>query len=386
MEEDRQLLREINYRFVLNEVISDKSVHAKLSFDSNLGPQTISITIPSSGVLGLDVSSQEEADALHNRLTWLPSWESQTTETMNVVTDELSEDYSYGMDSGVLEVGAQLDNTKEYFLHGDSLKGLLKLTLQDTYSLNDAVFSKRWIARFYPATEIPCPFVLSESAISTSWIPEEGQTALPKSMNKRVPFRLKYWKENDQERRMALRNHLVNQMKEGHIFIPYSKTFNSRFTLFKDSTENYQLLIQTENPRQFSLHTSPLSNQELIARETNGLNIDDGKESEVQLDGHSYAATDWGNSTVYENYPDKMVVEFTGAKHCGLWEFIRQSEQLWDMSLLQPARNRSHCLPPEKVDVIIRMSREHYDRPEIAESIGYSNQAVWLYQKQLGLV
>jgi len=356
-------------------------VYANLVIDTSLGSQTVSITIPSSGVLGIDVDSQEEADDLHNRLTWIPMWAAEPVGPFEVGCEPESkrETFQYGMDSGILELGAQRDDLREMFIYGSVLKGVLVMEKG----------SESWTANFYPSTETPRPYVLSAMAISNSWVPDMGYSALPKSMKKRIPNRLAYWEEDDTERRAAIRDYLVKQIDDKHIFIPYSKTYNSRFTLFENISSkgtDWQLVLQGDKSYQFSMHESPLEMTEVTLRESTGLNPDNGKDGLVMLNNIPYKATDWGNSTIYENYPERMVVEFYGAKHCGLWTLTKQSEQLWYFTLGQAARNREHSPPPDKIDTIITMSQANKERSEIARAIGYSKQTVWAYQKQLGFV
>lgn len=56
--------------------------------------------------------------------------------------------------------------------------------------------------------------VISDEARKKKWIPPEGRSCLPRAIREQIPKELRYWLEKDQEKRIEIRDKLIDYLKE----------------------------------------------------------------------------------------------------------------------------------------------------------------------------
>jgi hypothetical protein len=381
------LLSEKNYKFALSEVVVGDETKASFNFSAVDTDYTISITLPSDGTLGIDCDTKEDAEEFHKRMSWFPSWITETTSEMAVTFGKEEPSAIKTIDSGFVELGAQHDRLKEYYIHGNSLKGVLVLRQKEVLSSKNPVMESRWVSVFYPETDSPIPFVLSQQAITLDWIPKEGYTALPKKLKEHVPFKLRYWNESDTKKRLMVRNHLVEQLLEKKLFLPYGEEYNITYTLLENS-DTKENILDVRGQRAITLQSkeSILDATELQLSTCEPIALKEGEYTIQLSEDVTLKAIDWGKGTVYEGDEHRLSIEFSGAKLAGLYEFQKLSDDKWGMELVKPPKNREHSLSRESIDTIIEMSLAHKDRPEIAKAVGCCEMSVYSYQKMLNLL
>jgi len=59
---------------------------------------------------------------------------------------------------------------------------------------------------------------------SSKWVPPEGFSALPKEIRNKIPKEFKYWMMEEEKDRMAMRDALVNAIKEGKVRLQFQKS------------------------------------------------------------------------------------------------------------------------------------------------------------------
>lgn len=149
------------------------------------------------------------------------------------------------VDRGTIEFGAQRPDLHEYFLNGRGLdfrvvfrklkaEALRGKSEGDVVSLAEALdddefeeaevvipaaegeFTTRevWVL-IKPKNETP--YVLSNRAERSAYIPEEGRSALPAEVRKRVPEALRFWKFSERSKRLEVRRELRDAIKAGEV-------------------------------------------------------------------------------------------------------------------------------------------------------------------------
>lgn len=386
-----------NYQFTLTDCYIDDTYSIEFSYtldDENI-KNVISLTDPKTFKLMVSVDSKEIAEDLHDRNNWKVDWTTNSSSNSLEATfsDLSSKEKSLGfrktVDCGFVEIGAMTDSLREFFLNGESLKGVFRTKKMEAVS--DSIGSK-WYASFQTYSRVSAPFVLSDE--SASWVPKENYSALPKGIKRRVPFRYRYWTSDDDEIREKIKNSLVQSIRNDIIYLPFGNEYNGRFELIKEwvpyKESQYHLLIEKDKIRRFSTPVSLTSGkiEQFVLRESSEFNLGDCKEKILELSEEPrYARTDdWGKCTIYEDLPDRMHIKFAGAKFGGIWELRRYKGDEWEAYLLEAARPYSFGLSSDQVDHIIDLTRKGTERPEIAQQVGCCYRTVYLYQKMLNLL
>ena len=127
-------------------------------------------------------------------------WSPDGSRDLLPMREPLSVAYSVPTEEGTeigkswVEEGAKTDDFEEFFLSGD-VKGTLRVTKDQAYFSSDLV-----------------PFVLTKNAVG--WMPQEGDSALPSSLERDIPEGYRYWKASENADPEAIRDTLI---KEGFV-------------------------------------------------------------------------------------------------------------------------------------------------------------------------
>ncbi len=68
------------------------------------------------------------------------------------------------------------------------------------------------------------PYVLSDIAVEEKWIAPQGFSSLPKEVRDKVPKEFRYWMMEEEKDRLAMRDALVNAIKEDKVKIEFEKS------------------------------------------------------------------------------------------------------------------------------------------------------------------
>jgi len=97
-------------------------------------------------------------------------------------------------------------------------------------------FNGRWVVRLLPnpwKREMPrrefvllmwkpedqTPYVLSSRAVRRKWIPPKGISCLPPEIRQQIPEEYRYWKFDDKQKRLEVRDKLVEAIRKGEVRI-----------------------------------------------------------------------------------------------------------------------------------------------------------------------
>lgn len=75
------------------------------------------------------------------------------------------------------------------------------------------------------------PYAISDRAVSKSWMPQAGYSALPSEIRKQIPEKFQYW--NETEGAKETRDELVKGIKNGEVDIDFSAPYKRSTTLSK---------------------------------------------------------------------------------------------------------------------------------------------------------
>lgn len=117
------------------------------------------------------------------------------------------------VDSGSVEFGRLSTFFREYWLHGKLFNGrfVARLVPNSTIDNPDAEggLSKSNLMWLFWKTKDQDPFVLSKRAITQGYIPPYDISAMPKSLTKEIPSKLRFWHHKNKFKRIAVRSALV---------------------------------------------------------------------------------------------------------------------------------------------------------------------------------
>jgi hypothetical protein len=386
------------YRFVLCSCYSNKKHFLQLAYDSDSKTKTVYIYPPSTE-LEIDVDSKEIAEDLDSRYTWLKDW-STSSNTDQIPASEYSDEHvSNIIDSGIMEYGYHNEDNPdssviELFLYGTTITGTIILNRIETLSNNK--LSHEWFASFSGELTDKRPYILTHNPIAKG-NEYKNLSYLPKRIKKRIPSEYKYWMEDDETKSVELRNNLIKGIDAGDLYFPMMHKPNGRYSIIREWTpreyEKYHLVIdgkqhihlatgtdmtQCKTPKvEFSLRNSEME-----------LPIEKAKLGSITLSNdspHFANAIDWGQCIIHMDRDDSKIVKFMGAKMKDVIRF-KKDESGWKANVVEVGRTSSHDLNNKQIDKIIELTKAKRDRPEIAEAVGCSKKAVFIYQKTLGYV
>jgi len=193
------------------------------------------------------------------------------------------------IDKGEIEILAQKPWYIELFLHGKKYDGywiirqmpnIWKMKPSDPERLGPRE-TQDFVWLIWKAKDQTTPYVLSQRAMKQQWIPDKGDSALPRHIRERLPPEYKYWEADSSDERIRIRDGLVEAMKEGKIKLLEQPSFSLHRRWFKGQTVIrrgpsqvvYDLRIQTgQGIKHYVLDYDPLTTVEVSA--TSGQSID----------------------------------------------------------------------------------------------------------------
>lgn len=388
-------LRDNNYQFKLQSCYSGTSHYLELIFDLGSTQKSYFIYPRDDPKLEINIDTFEMAEDIDTRMNWVGSWMSGNIIKSMPSKEATDTSHMYRLlDKGIVEVGVYTDTSVEYYLSGDYIKGLIHITKMDTVPSDESNMKTEWYTSYYPRHDAPSPYILSHRGMEVGYMPLE-RSALPKRIKKRIPFRYRYWNEPTDSKRHDVRCSLVKAIDNGEIHLPLSETNNATYLILKEWVpgveEKYRFILHQNKNFSFVADidlTSTLSSYQITKEDKPEFDVNFEKEGTVKLsDEPRFAeAVDWGSCMVYENSDDYMSIKFRGAKLKGIWSFTNNKDNKWDVDILEAPRRSGHDLSNDQIDMIVKLSRAHKDRPEIAEKVGCCYKTVYFYQRALDLL
>jgi len=260
------------------------------------------------------------------------------------------------IDTGTVEFGSQKAYFNEYFLDG-KLKGrfcfrIIGRSLESTLPAGIPEEQPRtpyyWV---FMQPQDSTPYVLSSGAADKDWLPPEGISALPETIRKNIPKRLRFWQ---QERKEALQSREeLTKMEELNLsesnprttFILLHQWFRGQIVIrFGPSTEfwrlilgDFQLILQS-NPLDGEVfgYQKPLEDQDLwhIGKKQE---LSPGSKLNPTKNTPSFIEKlDSGNCILIDSSDIFKKVDFEGKSLKGAFALVRESETS-DIWLVQPS-------------------------------------------------
>jgi len=151
--------------------------------------------------------------------------------------------YEYGVfsivDKPKVFIGAVKPDFYELFLYGKKFNG-------------------RWVIRLLPnpwKSEMPrrefvwlmwkpedqTPYVLTKRAVQKKWIPPRGISCLPPEIRRQIPPEYQYWKYADKQKRLEVRDALVEAIRKGEVRIKPIKMSSSTTVVVESSSQPSRL-------------------------------------------------------------------------------------------------------------------------------------------------
>jgi len=197
------------------------------------------------------------------------------------------------------------------------------------------------------------PYAISDRAVSKSWMPQAGYSALPSEIRKQIPEKFQYW--NETEGAKATRDELVKAIKNGEVDIdfsaPYKKSTtlskaNAKFVLQKQSfgdegKNNIRIDVGNDFVTVLDLSDNPIGNDVInttIWRDKHKDSMDiDGRTSPKHYinkgvgSASDITTLDSGNATIISETDELIEVIFKGKLLNGLYK-IEKIEDIWSLS------------------------------------------------------
>lgn len=182
----------------------------------------------------------------------------------------------------VIEPGARGEHFAEFFTQGGGLTGIMVFT-------DDAATLRKSLV----------PFVLTPEAVAKGWMPPEGESALPASLEQDVPLELRYWRAKPGIEARELRDQLVKAglFAEGGIGIVddtfrriYTKTFVP--AAVEQDPHHYPATVEKLDPLQRALEIVGVPTDSEAVRKVQGEFLEDEDTAFVMTDLADGAADD----------------------------------------------------------------------------------------------
>ena len=211
------------------------------------------------------------------------------------------------------------------------------------------------------------PYILSNRAVQKSRIPPYGVSALPRWVRSQIPETFHYWKERNEEKRLQVRDALVEAIKSKKVKIdwdawvertrkesPLQAEFQLRRRWWRGpivvrtgpTVELFDLILtRGKLARVFTLHRNPAEHSsvsgverklapgelELVSRKGDQVKLDPehALNPNKEVDAH-LELLDKGQATVFIDEPDLVKVRFDGDELEGLYLFERdEGTNVW---------------------------------------------------------
>jgi len=147
------------------------------------------------------------------------------------------------VDKGYVEYGATKPYLFEYFFNSGILNG--RYIIRTLAHFNEEILSPSEApeeheirsAHFWVMIqpEDKRPYVISDRAVKSGYIPDYNYSALPYKIKENIPRQYQYWKEKDIKKRIELRNRLISEVEELEIDLDKltKMTENSGFGIWR---------------------------------------------------------------------------------------------------------------------------------------------------------
>lgn len=197
------------------------------------------------------------------------------------------------------------------------------------------------------------PYSISDRAVSKSWMPQPGYSALPSEIRKQVPEKFQYW--NETEGAKEIRDELVKAIKNGEVDIDFSAPYKGSTTLSKanakfvfqkqafgdESKSSIRIDVGNDFITVLDLSNNPLDNDVVdttIWRDKHKDSMDvNGRTSKKHYINKAIASAsaveilDNGKATVVSETDELIEVIFKGNLLNGLYK-IDKVEDNWQLS------------------------------------------------------
>jgi len=112
----------------------------------------------------------------------------------------------------ILRLGTQTSDLHEVFISGPDFNGRWLIQIQQE---EECTNTERTFMLQKPKDQTP--YVLSQQAIESEWVPPQGASYLPPGIRTHIPERFKYWEKKNSIERKRLRNELVDAINSGEV-------------------------------------------------------------------------------------------------------------------------------------------------------------------------
>jgi len=269
----------------------------------------------------------------------------------------------YIFDKGKLYLGVQFPWFRELFIEGKELKGRWVLRLIPRRKPATAKTAFLWL---FGKPKDQTPYVLSRRAVKKRFVPPQGVSLLPPDIKKKIPKEFQYWRFKDEEKRLEVRDALVEAIKKGRVRLSsfvVKPVENVPFVLQRHWWVKRPLIragptaihwdLRIENVKEgpylhFVCYDDPLENESLAAYlkpcpdhewMKKGLKkaetIPPGTPGNPTKDTPAYIlVTDKGKCSIITASDTFLRIQFHSGKMKGLWTAIREdpNSDIWLLS------------------------------------------------------
>jgi len=288
--------------------------------------------------------------------------------------------YLINLDKGEVESLTLKPHFHEYVYHGRILKGkYVDRLLKNVWS--DKTGKSKMVWFFFP-TNNP-PYVLTARAEKVGWVPPYNISALPKSVEKKVPEGFRYWKHEDESERLKIRNRLRKEMrgKIENLELPnITPPIDTYFTLQKQTWRGTEIVRAGPSRTIFYFNILLGGKVFSYATERNPVEtktasvMEDRNLKYVRIDGdvkpgHPLNPTkdtpshisllDEGMGEILSLHPDFMKIRMKGKSVKGIYNFKQEKgTQIWTVSR---DSYEEHDFSIEHMDFVIKKSSMRED-------------------------
>jgi hypothetical protein len=248
------------------------------------------------------------------------------------------------LDQGTIEWGAQKSYFQEFYLKGSVLSGhFAYITLPTKVqpfedgqppTSTEATFSL--IQQLDPSTG---PYVLSDRAVTSKYIPPFHVSALSSDTRAKVPLRYRYWLSSDEGTRLAMRDSFIEEIKAGTITLsdntPIFKQTNFilQHHIWKGSVDHYDLIL---NNKLYILNDNPVTGTANMLERSDlspqyqqiyATPISLSKQTPENPTAYSaqLVTVDNGSAIIFEDGPTYKQFELSGSLLNGMYTFRRST-------------------------------------------------------------